>query len=351
LTIAGPVVSFAPISAAGKEVQKLKPRVIFGMRASLGVAALMLAACVLLWLSPTLNAVEQLFDPEIRAAMMKRKDGQIAHIETVYNDIFVWKYRNVLTMNFHWKGYYSQESQVNLTDPDDLLALYARAVSIAAIYPQDVKRVLVLGLGGGSIPVYLGHFLPDAIIDTVEIDPGVIDVAKTYFGIRETSTARLIENDGRVFLNRNKQPYDLIVVDAFSGSYIPFHLMTKEFYRLVRDRLAPGGVAAFNIISGTKLYDSSLITFKNVFDRIDLYNPAGEWGVIVTTPRDPVEDGEALRRRAVAAQERYKFRFDVGKLAADWRIEMPKTLKGEALTDDFAPVNVYDAYGRRYRRK
>ena len=294
---------------------------------------------------------EELFDPEIRAAMLKRKDGLISRTETVYNDIFVMKYQNLLTMSFHWKGYYFQESQVNLADPDDLPTLYARAASIATMYPQDVKRVLILGLGGGAISTYLGRFLPHATIDTVELDPGVIDVAKKYFGIRETNRVRFLENDGRVFLNRNKELYDLIVVDAFTGSYIPFHLMTKEFYRLVRERLAPRGVAAFNILPGTKLYDSSLVTFKNVFDRIDLYHAGGEWGVIVTAPRDPIEDGEELKQRAVAAQERYKFRYDIGKLAADWRIDVPKALKGELLTDDFAPVNVYDTYGRRFKRK
>ena len=320
------------------------------MRAKIGVLALLLVSHGLLGPLAPLQA-EELINPEIRAAMLKRKDGLISRTETVYNDIFVMKYQNLLTMSFHWKGYYFQESQVNLTDPDDLPMLYARAASIATMYPQDVKRVLILGLGGGAISTYLGRFLPNAIIDTVELDPGVIDVAKKYFGIRETNRVRFLENDGRVFLNRNKELYDLIVVDAFTGSYIPFHLMTKEFYRLVRERLAPGGVAAFNILPGTKLYDSSLVTFKNVFDRIDLYHAGGEWGVIVTAPRDPIEDGEALRQRAVAAQERYKFRYDIGKLAADWRIDVPKALKGDLLTDDFAPVNVYDTYGRRFKRK
>jgi spermidine synthase len=320
------------------------------MRATLGVLAVLLVSYALLWPIAPVQA-EELIDPEIRAAMLKRKNGLIAHLETVYNDIFVGKNQNLLTMTFHWKGYYFQESQVNLTDPDDLPMLYARAVSIAAIYPQDVKRVLILGLGAGGISTYLGRFLPDATIDTVELDPGVIGVAKKYFGIRETSKSRFLEGDGRVFLNRHSEPYDLIIADAFTGSYIPFHLMTQEFYRLVRDRLAPHGVAAFNILPGTKLYDSNVRTLKTVFDRIDLYHAGGDWGVIVMAPRDRAADDEILMQKAVAAQERYKFRFDVAKLATAWRIELPKELKGDVLTDDFAPVNVYDAYGRRYRRK
>jgi len=310
----------------------------------------LLMPCALLFSVSSVRA-EAVFDPQIRAAMLKRKDGQIAHIETSYNDIFVVKYQNLLSMTFHQKRYYYQESQINLVDPDDLPMLYVRALSVTAMYPQHVKRVLILGLGGGAMSTYLGRFLPETIIDTVELDPGVIDTAKKFFGVRETSELHFIESDGRVFLNRHKEPYDIIVVDAFNGSSIPFHMMTKEFYSLVRERLAPGGVAGFNIIPGTKLYDSTLITLKNTFDRIDLYRAGGAFNVVVMAPRDPVDDGEVLKQKAAATQERYGFRFDIGKLAADWRIEMPNLSKGALLTDDFAPVNVLDTYGRRYKQK
>jgi len=318
----------------------------------LGVIAALLVWPALVW--PISVRAEELFDPDIRAAMLERKDGVIAHVETVYNDIFVVKVRNILHMTFHWKGYYFQESQLNLADPDDLPLPYARAATIAAIYPPDIKRALIIGLGGGGLSTYLGRFLPDAVIDTVELDPGVIDVAKKYFGLRETRKSRFIESDGRVYLNRHSEAYDLVVIDAFSGSYIPFHLMTKEFYGLVRDRLAPHGVAAFNIIPGTKLYDSNVRTLKTAFDRVDLYHAgvynSGEDSVIVMAPRDGVPDAEALKQKAAAVQERYKFHFNVAKLAAELQVELPKRLTGDLLTDDFAPVNLYDAYGRRYRK-
>src|SRR5262249_42956275 len=156
--------------------------------------------------------------------------------------------------------------------------------------------------GGGSLSTYLGRFLPDAVIDTVELDPGVIDAAKKYFGLRETSKSRLVESDGRVYLNRHHNPYDLIIVDAFSRSYIPFHLMTKEFYGLVRERLAPRGVATFNIIPATKLYDSNVRTLKIAFNHVDLYHAgvynSGEDSVIVMAPRDGVPDVEVLKQKA-----------------------------------------------------
>jgi spermidine synthase len=322
-------------------------------RTQRGVLVGLLAFNVLLLpVSPLL--AEELFDPQIRASMLEHKDGLIAHVETVYNDIFVSKDESTLKMSFQWKGWHFSESEVSLANPDDLPMLYSRAMSIAAIYPQDIKRVLILGLGGGSIPAYLGRFLPNATIDTVELDPGVIDVAKKYFGVRETGRWHFIESDGRVFLNRHTEPYDIIIADAFTGSYIPFHLMTKEFYQLVRERLAPHGVAAINILPAVKLFDSNVRTLKLAFDNLDFFHSGDRSlsmsNVVVLGRLDPFTEAETLQK-AAAAQERYKFRYDVSQLVTARRIGTPKALRGEVLTDDFAPADVYDAEGRRYWRK
>jgi spermidine synthase len=322
-----------------------------GRGARAGMLALTLVACGLLF--PAASRAEEPFDADIRADMLKKKNGLISHTETVYNDIFVGKYENILKMAFQWKGWYTRQSEANLADPDDLPLLYTRAFSIATIYPPQIKRVLVLGLGGGSIPVYLHRFLPEATIDVVEIDPGIIAAARKYFGLRETGRLRLIESDGRVFLNRHPEPYDVIMVDVFSGSYIPFHMMTKEFYQLVRNRLNPHGVAALNIWPAEKLFASNVRTMKLAFESLDFFDsgdPTVEaTSVIVTAPLDPVDAAETAQR-AAAAQEHYRFRFDVTKLAKERRMQPPAG-KGEILTDDYAPANVFDAYGRRYRRE
>ena len=65
---------------------------------------------------------------------------------------------------------------------------------------------------------------------------------------------------------------------------------------------------------------------------------------------DKLSEAETLQR-AVAAQARFKFRFDVSQLVTERRIPVPKALKGEVLTDDFAAADVLDARGRRYRRE
>src|SRR6266700_4035416 len=293
---------------------------------------------------------EELIDPAIRAAMLKRPDGQIAHLETEYNDIFINKRRNELTLAFQLKGYDYTESVANLTDPDDLPVRYTQVMTVGVIYPPEIRRVLMIGLGGGSISGYLGRFLPDATIDTIEIDPGVINAAKTYFGMKETARVRYLEGDGRVFLNRHKETYDLILVDAFQGGYVPFHLLTTEFYTLLRQHLAPGGAAAFNVHDGTKLYASTLLTLHAVFPSVHLY-PSGQGEVATVVTTEPAPDGTALAARAKSLQDRLGFRFPLPALLAR-RNDRPNTSQtGELLTDDFAPVNVYDTMGERRRKK
>ena len=279
----------------------------------------------------------------------KRKDGQIARIETEYNDIFITKRRGELTMSFQLKGWDYTESVTNLSDPDDLPVRYTRMMTIGVIYPEEPKRILMIGLGGGSISTYLGRAMVDAAIDTVEIDPGVINAAKKYFGIRETPRVRYLDGDGRVYLNRNKTLYDLILVDAFHGGYVPFHLLTKEFYTLIKQRLTPGGAAAFNVHDGTKLYVSTVKTLAAVFPGLHLY-PSGEGEAIAVVTGSPAPDATPWRSGPLRCRSGTIF---VSRCRSCWRgaARLPSTRDGELLTDDFAPVNLYDTMGERQRRR
>ena len=207
----------------------------------------------------------------------------------------------------------------------------------------------MVGLGGGTISAYLGHFMRDVTIDTVEIDPGVIAAAKTYFGLRDTGRIRYLDADGRVFLNRNRQPYDLILLDAFHGGYVPFHLLTKEFYALVKARLKPNGAAAFNVHDGTKLYVSTIFTLQAVFPTVDLY-PSGEGEVIMVVTPQPGPDRATLAAHAAALQQQYGFRFPLPTLLARYQAKEDVS-SGVLLTDDFAPTDIYNALHETRRRK
>jgi predicted membrane-bound spermidine synthase len=315
-------------------------------RRSPGAAAL-LPIFLLAWGASPCPA-QGLIDEAIRAAMLARPDGRIAHVETAYNDVFVTKRQRQLVMSFQIKGWDYTESVIDLADPDDLPLRYAQVMTIAIIYPQSRQKVLMLGLGGGSIATYLARFLPEASITAVEVDPGVIAAAKTYFGLRESDRMRFQASDGRVFLNRNRETYDLVLVDAYRGGYVPFHLLTREFYSLVKDRLAPAGAAAFNVHDGTKLYASTLKTLSQVFPALDLY-PTGVGEVIAVGSALPLSQ-ELRERNAASLQARYGFRFPLTEILQRRGAPPASPIGADIITDDFAPADVYDVLGKESRR-
>jgi len=310
------------------------------------------ALVVIALAAPTAPAgrADNLIDEGVRVAMLERGDGRLAHIETPYNDVFITKRQHQLVMSFQLKGWDYTESVSNLLDPDDLPLRYAQVMTIATVYPEAPRKILMLGLGGGSISTYLGRFMPEAAITTVEIDPGVITAAKTYFGVRETERMRYHAGDGRVFLNRNSELYDLILLDAYRGGYVPFHLLTREFYTLVKQRLTPGGAAAFNVHDGSKLYASTVKTLGEVFAALDLY-PTGVGEVIAVARTSPL-DPQTLERRAAALQQRHGFRFPLPQILQR-RMDKPQSqaANGDVITDDFAPADVYDVMGKDPRRR
>ncbi len=127
-----------------------------------------------------------------------------------------------------------RQSVVKVGDPDHLELPYARAmVSGLALCPEP-KRVLVVGLGGGTIPSFLHKHYPQTRIDAVEIDPVVVEVAKQFFGFREDATQKAYVQDGRQFIEERLNVYDVIFLDAFGSENIPYHLATREFLEAVR---------------------------------------------------------------------------------------------------------------------
>jgi predicted membrane-bound spermidine synthase len=284
----------------------------------------------------------EIFD---RATLLARDDGQLAHIEGQYNDIFVTKRGNELLLSSRLKGWNYTESRIDLTDPETIPAIYLRRMTTVLAYPPQADSILLIGLGGGVLTNYVGRYLPQAQLDTVEIDPGMIDAAKTYFGVAATDRMRVLESDGRVFLNRNRKLYDVALIDAYIGGSVPFHLMTREFYTLLKRHLAPGGAAVFNIHEVNRLFAVSVRTLRSVFASVEVYRSGlGEAAVVAS---DTARSGEALQRRGGEVQERYGLHYPLPDLLTHREEFDPGA--GEVLTDDFAPVDVYVADGPQWR--
>lgn len=107
------------------------------------------------------------------------------------------------------------------------------------------RRVAILGNAGGTTARALGHYLPETVVDAVELDPQLSEFGREYFDMRGPRL-RVHAADGRPFLRRSDGGYDAILVDAYRQPYIPFYLTTREFFALAADRLAPGGSVIVN---------------------------------------------------------------------------------------------------------
>ncbi len=143
-------------------------------------------------------------------------------------------------------------------------------------YNPNIKEVLFIGGGGFSSPKHFLERYPWVNVDVVEIDPTVIEIAYEYFRVpKDDSRLNVYNMDGRSFL-KNSKNYDLVVLDAYSDTYIPFHLMTFEFHKLLKEHLKPGGVITSNLISSLVGDTSELLwcevkTVKQLYPQVDLY--------------------------------------------------------------------------------
>ena len=133
------------------------------------------------------------------------------------------------------------------------------------------------------------------------------------------------------------------MIDAYRGPFVPFHLLTKEFYTLVKSRLAPGGVVVQNIEPSTMLFDSAIATLHSVFPSVDLYDGGGN--VVAVGYDGPSLRQADLLARAGKVQERYNLRYDLRTLAAARRSFARPA--GKVMTDDFAPVETLRAIEQR----
>ncbi len=268
--------------------------------------------------------------------------------ESSYNNIYVYKRGKIIRMTFgHNKRLYV-ESEYNQENERELRLNYTRYMTVGLAYPKSIKSVLEIGLGGGRTSWYIHTYLPSISVTSVELDPDVVQLAKIYFGVREENNFHIVVRDGRMYLNKDDKRHDVVLIDAYRGPFVPFHLLTKEFYTLVKRKLNHGGVTVQNIEPRTMLFDAALATMKSVFANIDVFAAGGN---VVTVAYDgPVLSSEELKQRASKLQNTYHFYHNLRTLleVRDPLITFPNR---KPLTDDFAPVEYLQGIKKHNERR
>lgn len=142
------------------------------------------------------------------------------------------------------------QSGVDQSNPDDLLFWYTKEIANVVDGLTQKDRILVLGGGAYTLPRYLADEYPGSQIDVVEIDPELTMIAQKYFYYGDRGNLKNISDDARSYIDATDQQYDLVIVDIYNDTEVPFTVLTEQYGRSVRRLTRPGGVVIANIIAG-----------------------------------------------------------------------------------------------------
>jgi spermidine synthase len=218
---------------------------------------------------------------------------------------------------------------------------YTDYFNLAFGYNPDITRVLFIGGGGFSGPKQFLFDYPDLLVSVVEIDPDVVEAAHSYFLVpRDNPRLEIVVMDGRKYLEIGGV-YDLIVLDAYSYTYVPFHLMTNEFMAVVDSHLSEKGVFVSNMIGSligdtSKLLWSQVLTTLNNIPYVYLYKTKDTadgfvQNVCLVASKKLVEPSTIRSNLREIAKPRH-LRYLDSKYDEVYNVE------GQVLYDNYAPV-------------
>ena len=203
------------------------------------------------------------------------------------------------------------------------------------------KDILVLGMAGGASVRQFQQYFPEAKIDAVEIDPKIVEIAKEKFEISESEKLKIYIDDARPFLVKSGKKYDLIEVDLFQGSpYIPFYVLTREFFKNINNSLSEGGVMVMNLYAPAKkeITGPALTTIAAAFPSVYEIPIGDNLLVLATKTKMSVEEvREKIKNAFVAEKADLE---SINEYALRNISEFVANKKAPIFTDDWAPVEL-----------
>ena len=296
----------------------------------------------------TRNYVLVMFGVLLACAACSRADAKILHEErSLYSQLIVKKIGNTVCLQFNVRSDQRNQSCIDPRRPKEMVFSYTRMTMASLLYVQQPTSILVIGLGGGTLPTAFHQLYPDAHIDTVEIDTAVVKVAEEFFGFRPAENLNVHTTDARVWTKRaltREQRYDLIVLDAFNGEYIPEHLMTREYLTETKQLLKDDGVLVANTFAQSELYHSESATYASVFGPFINFRVPESANRVILVPGNTLSKDELLARAEGMKSVLRPYAVPIRRYAEliarqmnnkpDWRVNT------RVLTDQFAPANL-----------
>ena len=284
----------------------------------------------LLWLTSTATAAD------------------ILHQErSVYSNVLVKKTGSRLCLMFSVRHAQRNQSCMDTRNPQKMVFAYTKMSLAGLLFVPDPTHILIIGLGGGTLPTAFAELFPTAKIDAVEIDPAVTRVARDFFGFVPTDNTRVFDQDARVWTKRavlRPRRYDIIILDAFNGEYIPEHLMTEEYLRETKSLLSPGGILMANTFSISELYDHESVTYQKVFGTFINFKVAESANRMVVVPAATLSDDDLKKSASLLVKTLQPYDVPIrrfARLLIKQRRQRPDwNQHARVLTDQYAPANL-----------
>lgn len=221
---------------------------------------------------------------------MRKYQGEVIHqshdplgaIEVIEDDLY-------RSMHF---GTAARQSSMLLRDPFQLALSYTRAMCAALLFNDSPQRILMIGLGGGSLAKFLLQHFPDTHIDAVELRPEVHKVAQQFFALPDEPRLQLFYEDAGSFIRTaaaEYSGYDLIFIDAFLDLGIAYSVIGMSFFEACYERLSTEGVLSMNLWSDDRIHakdfiDDMALSFDNQVLRLPVEGKANIIGIASRQP-------------------------------------------------------------------
>ncbi len=272
---------------------------------------------------------------------LKNSAGQIFETESAYNYIQVQEFDGYTYLRLNdGQGVHSIYHPEDYVFRGPWMQFLAGPFFNQAPYTvQDVQRIAIVGLAGGTTAYQASKVFGPIPIDGFEIDPKIIEVGKEFFGLDQPNI-NAIAQDGRWGLDHSDYQYSLIAVDAYRPPYIPWHLTTQEFFQITFDKLLADGVLVINVgraPNDRSLIDALVTTLDTIYPSIYVMDIPNTFNSMVYASKQEttIENLNDNLTQLVLNNED-PLLFEAILRVIDYQKDLPEA--SIVFTDDHAPV-------------
>ena len=224
------------------------------------------------------------------------------------------------------------QSAMRIRDPFALELKYTRGIMCFLLFKKNVKQMLTIGLGGGSVAKYVYKNCSGIASTIVEINPTVIQMARNQFYVPENDDRiEVIESDGLQYLAENIDATDVLLIDAFDSNGIPSNFCSQDFFDQCSVTLKSDGIFVINLWGSDKNFDIYLQRIEQSFEQKVLMMRTGKPGNIVVfgfnkAPRNLNIESLQEHAKELATQHEIEFTDFIDRLCNDNQVFQKRLL-------------------------